>query len=296
MIKAGLQIYLLCLCLFCLNNSWSATYVMPLKGDLVGEIQYGHPEISETLADVGLRYEIGYYEMLRANPRVDPTRILSPATGLIIPSQFILPPGSRLGIVINLAEYRLYYFPPNDNVVITMPVGIGREGWSTPLGLTKVIQKERDPVWRPTALVRKEAKNIGSPIPHVFPPGEGNPLGRHILRLGWPTYLIHGTNRSDGIGARVSAGCIRMRPEDIEQLFALVSVGTPVRVLNEPLKLGYHKGKLFIEIHPPLIEQKKFNLKERVHKHLNGLVGLKINNKRINEELNYPTGLPKAVT
>ncbi len=271
------------------------TFVLPEKGDLVGEIQFAHPEFGETLADVGIRYGIGYYEMVRANPKVDPTRLLSPSIGLVIPSQFILPFGPRQGLVINLAEYRLYFYPPNDNVVITMPVGIGREGWTTPLGLTKVIQKERDPVWRPTAKVRMEAEKNGSPIPNAFPPGEGNPLGRHIMRLGWPTYLIHGTNRRDGIGSRVSAGCIRMSSEDIEYLFDLVTVGTPVRILNEPLKFGYHNGWLYMEIHQPLIEQRKINLKEKVQKRLTELKQLKTNIRWVNEELKNPTGIPKTL-
>jgi L,D-transpeptidase ErfK/SrfK len=290
-----LRALLFCALLSCLPDSWSMTWVLPAEGDLVGEIQYSRPEIGETLSDVGIRYNIGYYEMVRANPKVDPTRLLPPETRLLIPSQFILPPGPRAGLVINLAEYRLYYYPPNDNVVITMPVGIGREGWTTPLGLTKVTQKERDPIWRPTASVRAEAAKNGTPIPNAFPPGEGNPLGRHILRLGWPTYLIHGTNRRDGVGSRVSAGCIRMMPEDIEYLFDLVALGTPVRVLNEPLKFGHQNGSFYMQAHPPLIEQKKSNLNDLAKEQLAKLAEVKINFKQLNEELRSPTGLPKKL-
>ncbi|WP_242604548.1 L,D-transpeptidase family protein [Legionella fairfieldensis] len=262
----------------------------------MGQIEYTHSEAGETLSDVGIRYDIGYYEMVRANPRVDPVRPLPPATRLLIPSQFILPKGSRTGLVINLPEYRLYYYPPNDNIVITMPVGIGREGWTTPIGTTKVTFKERSPVWRPTANVRAEAAKNGTPIPDSFPPGEGNPLGRHVLRLGWSTYLIHGTNRRDGVGARVSAGCIRMMPEDIEYLFDLVTVGTPVRVVNESIKSGYLNKDLYIQVYPLLLEYKNNNLNYLMHKQLSKITAAKINRKVIKDELDYPTGIPRKIT
>lgn len=279
-----------------LKCSWAITLVLPAEGELVGKIEYTRPEIGETLSDVGIRYDIGYYNMVRANPQVDSTRPLPPETRLVIPAQFILPQVPREGLVINLAEYRLYYYPPNDNVVITMPVGIGREGWTTPIGFTKIITKERDPIWRPTVNVRAEAVKNGTPIPDVFPSGKGNPLGRHVLRLGWPTYLIHGTNRRDGVGLRVSAGCIRMMPEDIEYLFDLVTVGTPVRVLNEPVKFGRYQGALYMQVYPPLIEQKDGNLNSLVYKQLSKIRAQKINNNAVREELNYPTGIPKKIT
>lgn len=293
--KALQVLFLLTLTPF-LNFSWATTLVLPTEGDLVGELQYSRSEVGETLSDVGIRYDIGYYEMVRANPRVDPTRPLSPDTRVVIPSQFILPQVPRVGLVINLAEYRLYYYPANDNVVITMPVGIGREGWTTPIGTSKVTKKERDPIWRPTANVRAEAAKNGTPIPNSFPPGEGNPLGRHILRLGWPTYLIHGTNRRDGVGSRVSAGCVRMMPEDIEYLFDLVSVGTPVRVINEPVKFGRHNGMLYIQAYPLLIEQKDGNLNAMAYEQLNKLMVKNINNKAVKDELNFPTGMPKKIS
>ncbi|STX47327.1 putative ErfK/YbiS/YcfS/YnhG family protein precursor [Legionella hackeliae] len=222
-----LQRLVLGLSLIALKPLWALTFVLPTQGDVIGEIQYVNPEMGESLSEVGMRYDIGYYEMIRANPQISPTSLLDERTTVLIPSQFILPNVPREGIVINLAEYRLYYFPPDENIVVTMPVGIGREGWTTPLGLTKVVSKERNPVWRPTANVIAEAAKHGAPIPNEFPPGEDNPLGRHVLRLGWPTYLIHGTNRRDGVGARVSAGCLRMMPDDIEYLYSMVKRGRP---------------------------------------------------------------------
>lgn len=275
----------------------ATTYVIPASGDIVGDIQYAAPEPGETLSDVGIRYDVGYFEMLRANPQVDPLRPLGLGTRLLIPSQYVLPPGPREGIVINLAEYRLYYYPPGDNVVITMPVGIGREGWHTPTGKTKVTRKERDPVWHPTANVRAEAAKNGTPIPSEFPAGEGNPLGRHVLRLGWPTYLIHGTNRRDGVGSRVSAGCIRMMPEDIEQLFERVNVGTPVTVMNEPLKLGFMQGQLYLQVHPALTDEKRLNRHAFLHEKLKQYAIKKpLNQEVVDSALQSPNGIPVKIT
>lgn len=280
---------------FAISLSYGAVWVVPEKGDVVGEVQITTSQPGETLSDVGIRFDIGYYEMLGANPQLDANRQLLAQTKVIIPSQYVLPPGSRQGIVINLAEFRLYFYPPNDNVVITMPVGIGREGWSTPIGLTKVTSKERDPIWRPTDNVRAEAAKHGTPIPNEFPSGEGNPLGRHVLRLGWATYLIHGTNRRDGVGSRVSAGCIRMMPEDIENLFGMVPVGTPVRVINEPVKLGQFEGSYYLEAHP-LLEEHHESLTSKMNKQLANLTrSSNLNRKIITQELTSPSGIPKKI-
>jgi len=270
----------------------ASVFVLPANGNVIGKIQSTTVQAGETLSDVGIRYDVGYYEMVAANPRVDPIRRLPPATRLVIPSEYILPTGSRQGLVINLAEYRLYYFPPHDNTVVTLPVGIGREGWDTPIGLTKITAKERDPIWRPTANVRAEAAKNGTPIPNEFPPGEGNPLGRHVMRLGWPTYLIHGTNRRDGVGSRVSAGCIRMMPEDIEVLYEQVAVGTAVRVVYEPIKIGYLGKQLLMEVHPPLIEHRQTDL----HRLLTSLLpGKPFSAPLVEEELAHPSGIPKRI-
>lgn len=216
-----------------LKLACATTLVIPPQGNVVGTIEYAYPDPGETLADVGVRYDIGYQEMVKANPKIDSVGILSPQERLLIPSQFILPQVPRHGLVINLSDYRLYFFPENDNVVMTYPVGIGRKGWGTPCGLTKITAKQVNPTWHPTASVQAYAAKHGVLMPDVFPPGSGNPLGNHVLRLGWPTYLIHGSNSDGGIGERVSAGCIRMLPDDIEYLFDLVKVGTPVRIVKK---------------------------------------------------------------
>lgn len=273
----------------------ASTFVLPAQGDLVGEIQTVHPENGETLSEIGIRYDMGYYEMLRANPHIHPSATLSEQNQILIPSQFILPKAPREGILINLAEYRLYYFPPNDNVVITMPVGIGRKGWMTPEGTTKVVVKQRNPVWHPSAKLQAEAAKHGTLLPNEFPSGDDNPLGRYALRLNWPGYLIHGSNRREGIGARVSAGCIRMMPEDIEYLFTRVAVGTPVRIINQPIKIGFFEGSLYIQAHPALLEQRN-QLLQLTQKQLKKLKSVKINHKVVQNELLRLTGVPRRIS
>lgn len=275
---------------------YSSTYVLPETGNIIGEIQYTSSRIGESIDEVGRRFNIGYYEMVRANPGIDPVHVLPAHTRLVIPSQFILPDVPRKGIVINLAEYRLYYFPKDENVVFTYPVGIGKTGWNTPMGVTKVSSKVINPVWRPTANLRAAAEEIGAPLPEVFPAGTNNPLGKHALRLGWPTILIHGTNRTDGVGARVSAGCIRMLPADIEELFQDVSSGTSVRVINQPVKVGLLDGVRYIQIHPLIKDQSNKNLKNYLEHEIKKInISSLQNNQRIQKELLSPTGLVREV-
>lgn len=230
-------LYILFITFCCLSiPSHAAVFILPQQGNHVGSPQRASSEINETLEDAGRRFGIGYNEMIRANPQIDPLEILPSQTALMIPSRFSLPKVTKEGIVINLAEYRLYYYPPNENVVITFPVGVGKKGWKTPIGTTKITAKVIHPTWRPTAKILAAAEENGTSLPDAFPPGADNPLGDYALRLGIPSLLIHGTNRADGIGARVSAGCIRMLPDDIEYLFNNVTVGTNVRIINEPHK------------------------------------------------------------
>ncbi|KTD41415.1 L,D-transpeptidase family protein [Legionella parisiensis] len=281
---------------FCLFVSNATTLVIPETGDVVGEVQYVQSELNETINEIGKRFDVGYYEILRANPQIDARRSLT-RSGLIIPTQYILPNVPRKGIVINLAEYRLYYFPENENVVITFPVGIGRKGWNTPLGVTKIVAKEANPKWRPTENLRVEAEKNGDFLPDEFPSGPYNPLGQHALRLGWPTFLIHGTNRANGIGSRVSAGCIRMFPDDIEFLFRMVPVGTPVRVINEPVKIGRYEGALVVQVHPLLSELTGVTLESVLKKELlkSNNAFILNNNKIIQNELARPTGLLRKI-
>lgn len=245
------------------------TYRLPTAGeDVVGKVYYTEAREGETLADIGRRHGMGYYEMVRANRSIPHNAKLRAGKEVVVPAQFVLPSGPRQGIVVNLAEYRLYYYPVGRNVVITEALGIGKLGWDTPTGNTKIIEKNKDPIWRPTEAVRADAARQGYDIPLAWPPGPDNPLGGYAMRLGWRTYLIHGTNHPEGVGARVSAGCLRMFPEGIEYLYKVVPVGTAVHIINKPVKIGWHNQQLLIEVHQPLrvdgkyVREDKYNLME----------------------------------
>jgi L,D-transpeptidase ErfK/SrfK len=179
-------------------------------------------------------------------------------TPIVLPTRYILPDAPREGLVLNVAEMRLYYYPKanagEERVVYTYPVSIGRMDWKTPLGLTKVAAKEVDPAWRPPASIKAEHAAEGDILPDVIPGGPDNPLGRYAMRLGVPGYLIHSTNKPFGIGMRVTHGCVRMYPEDIERLFGMVPVGAPVRLVDQPVKVGRLNGQLMVESHAPLEE------------------------------------------
>jgi L,D-transpeptidase ErfK/SrfK len=206
----------------------------------------------DTLLDIGRQFDLGYSEIVNANPDIDPWL---PGEGkqVIVPNRFILPDADRKGIVINLAEMRLYYYPRvkkgEVKVVITHPIGVGREGWTTPLGKTRIIQKKKDPTWTPPASIHAEHIEKGDPLPKVVPAGPDNPLGAFAMRLGMPGYLLHGTNRPYGVGMRVSHGCVRLYPEDIEHLFGIVPLNTPVEIVYQPDKAAIQDGVLFLEAH-----------------------------------------------
>jgi len=240
-------------------------YELPPEGyDVVGAISTVTAQHEDTLVDIARRHGLGYHDIVRANPGVN---IWLPGEGteIILPTRFVMPPGPREGLVLNLAEYRMYYFPePGQDgraYVYTYPISIGRMDWETPLGRTSIIAMARDPAWYPPPSVRDEHAADGDPLPNVVPPGPKNPLGTRALRLGIPGYLIHGTNRPAGVGMRVSHGCIRMFPEDIEFLFERVRVSTPVRIINVPVKIGWNGEQLVAEVHPllespqPLVEE-----------------------------------------
>ena len=236
----------------------ASVYPLPADGSaVVGADATVTTTYEDTLPDIAHRYSLGYYEIIRANPGVD---VWLPGAGrqLTLPGRRILPAGPRVGLVLNLPEHRLYYFPkprPGEQpVVITYPVSIGKMDWRTPLGETRVIAKIRKPSWYPPESIRKEHAANGDPLPKVVGPGPDNPLGDFALRLaaGHGEYMIHGTNNPVAVGMAVTHGCIRMYPEDVAALFALVPVGTPVRLINEPVKVAWVDGQLFLEAHPPV--------------------------------------------
>ena len=231
-------------------------YDLPPDGnDVVGAVTTVTARHEDTLLDIARRHGLGYEDIVRANPDVD-TWLPGEGTEVILPTRYVLPPGPRSGVILNLAEYRLYYYPvPGDGetaVVMTYPISIGRMDWETPLGRTSIISKVTDPSWYPPESIRAEHAADGDPLPRIVPPGPDNPLGKHAMRLGLPGYLIHGTNRPDGVGMRVTHGCIRMFPEDIDYLFGRVGLNTAVRIINEPVKVGWDGDELVVEVHQTL--------------------------------------------
>lgn len=214
--------------------------------DLIGVPGLYETYHEDTLPDIAIGFDLGFVEMLEANPGIDPWL---PGAGkqLLLPTWHILPDAPRKGIVINVAELRLYYFPPDGSDPLTFPLGIGGEGKETPIGTTRIIRKKEHPTWIPTA-----SEHLESPdLPKLVPPGPDNPMGEYALYLGWRGYAVHGTNKIYSIGRRDSHGCIRLYPKDIERLFSLVSVGTQVTVVDQPIKAGWSGGELYIEVHHP---------------------------------------------
>ncbi len=231
-------------------------YELPPAGfDVIGALATVTARYEDTLVDIARRHGLGYQDIVRANPDVN-VWVPGEGTEVILPTRFVLPPGPRKGLVLNLAEYRMYYFPEPEAgkpaYVFTYPMSIGRMDWETPLGRTRITAMARNPAWYPPQSVRDEHAADGDPLPRVVPPGPANPLGSRAMRLGIPGYLIHGTNKPAGVGMRVSHGCVRMFPEDIEFLFGHVRVDTPVRIINEPVKIGWDGESLVAEVHPLL--------------------------------------------
>ncbi len=222
---------------------------------VVGAPQIVYVSAENTLSDLAREYGLGYDEIVAANPDVDPW-LPGDRTPVLLPTQYVVPDVPREGMVLNIASKRLFYFPEmpegQPQTVMTYPIGIGRIGWETPLGATQVVSKATDPHWYVPASVRREHAELGNPLPSVVPPGPDNPLGTHVLKLEMPGYLIHGTNQPYGVGMRVSHGCVRLYPENIELLYSLVAVGEPVRIINEPYLLGRNNGELYFEAHQPL--------------------------------------------
>ena len=244
------------LCIFVSCPLRAEIYELPPEGfDVIGAMSTITARHEDTLIDVARRHGLGFQDIVRANPDVN-IWVPGDGTEIILPTRFVLPAGERRGVILNLAEYRMYYFPepkPGEpSYVMTYPISIGRMDWETPLGRTSVISKVRNPSWYVPQSVLEEHRENGDPLPRIVPPGPDNPLGAYAMRLGLPGYLIHSTNKPAGVGMRVTHGCIRMFPEDIEYLFAQVPLNERVRIVNEPIKIGWDGERLVMEAHPML--------------------------------------------
>jgi L,D-transpeptidase ErfK/SrfK len=227
----------------------------PKTTGVVGTLQATIANEEDTLSDIARRFNLGYDEVVNANPGVDPW-LPKAGTRIVLPTQFVLPDAPHEGVVVNLAALRLFYFPKPEKkgdprVVMTMPIGIGMVGWATPTGTTKITSKRKDPYWTPPASVRKEHAAEGDILPPRVPPGPDNPLGAFAMNLGWPSYLMHGTNKPAGVGMRASHGCIRLYPEDIATIFPMLPIGTKVTVVNQPTLHRIQDGRLYVQSFPP---------------------------------------------
>ena len=226
----------------------------PKTTTVVGTLQATIAAEEDTLPDIARRFNLGYDEIVNANPGVDPW-LPKGGTRIVLPTQFVLPDAPHEGVVVNLAALRMFYFPKpaqdGQRVVITAPIGIGMVGWATPQGTTKIVSKRKDPVWTPPESVRKEHAAEGDILPARVPAGPDNPLGAFAMNLGWPSYLMHGTNKPAGVGMRASHGCIRLYPEDIATLFPQLPIGTKVTVVNQPLLYKAQDGQFYVQSFPP---------------------------------------------
>lgn len=270
----------------------------------IGDLKYIRSSKDDTLLQIMRDHNLGYVEIRAANPGVD-VWLPGAGTRITLPTRHLLPDAPRDGVVINLAEMRMYIFTEDANAPTTFPLGIGREGLRTPTGTTKITRKKDGPSWRPTSRMRAEDPTL----PAVVPPGEDNPLGTHALYLGWPAYLIHGTHRPWGIGRRVSSGCIRMYPEDIVKFYDMIPVGTKVHVVDQAVKLAVINDVLYIEVHPgnsELSDQveeegsvREYEVPEDLFKRLRQAAGDKadvIDWVKVRDALKQRSGVPIAVT
>ena len=223
----------------------AAEYPLGVGQMAVGGVGVYVTHAGDVLPDVARTNDLGFVQLMAANPGVDPW-LPGTRKRIALPTRYILPDAPHNGIVVNLAEWRLFYFPPAGGRVETYPIGIGAIGDTTPLGITSIVRKEANPAWYPPPSIRMTEPDL----PVAIPPGPDNPLGAFALHLGWPDYLIHGTSKPDGVGRNVSHGCIRLYPEDIERLFHEVRVGTPVRVVRQAVEAAWIGDILFVEVHP----------------------------------------------
>lgn len=270
---------------------------------VVGEPQIVLTNVNDTFSDLARTYGLGYDELVAANPDIDPW-LPGEGRAVLLPTQYVLPDVPKQGVVLNIATKRLFYYPAamdgEPPKVLTYPIGIGRVGWETPLGETTVVAKAKNPSWWVPASVRKEHAEMGDPLPSVVPPGPENPLGTRVLKLNMPGYLIHGTNQPYGVGMRVSHGCVRLYPENIEFLYTLVNIGESVTILNEPYQLGARDGLLYFEAHEPL-EDDAIAAEDRLQQVVDAALDSQGNglNDHLREHIvtlsQLPTGVPTSI-
>lgn len=268
---------------------------------LIGELFHVPARFEDTFHLLGKEHGFGYLELVAANPDIDPW-LPGENTEVLMPGQHILPHGATTGILINLPEFRLYFFAPEGDSVTTYPIGIGREGWASPTGQTQVRYKEANPRWFPPQSIIDDYASRGEHLPRMVPPGPDNPLGAYKMNLAMGAIVIHGTNKPFGIGMRVSAGCFRLDNEDIGKLFPRVPVGTEVTIVNQPFKLGIHQDALYLEAHTPLDEHglptaldRFAAIRELMSERAELTHGMRLDWARIREVVDAAEGVPVKV-
>ena len=273
--------------------------VWALEGDLAGKLQMMTTRYEDTFAEIGTQRSLGYLELVKANPDVDPW-LPGDGTRVTLPRKYVLPDSRREGIVINLAEYRLYYF--RDGGVQVFPVGVGTEENPSPLTDAVVTMGLESPAWYPPASIRAEYEASGEHLPRMIPPGPDNPLGTHALILSEKGYLIHGTNKRFGVGMQVSHGCFRMYNDDISRFVNEVPKGTPVQVIHQPVKVGLRNGQLWLEVHRSkegYPEEEKERLWQQVTEVLEAYTqehkGLEIQRRVVEQALEQADGIPRMI-
>lgn len=234
---------------------FAATYPVPTANDsLVGEVQYASTADGDSAPSISKRYDIGFNAVANANPQLDTSRNFPAGKLLQIPTQHLLPNEARDGIVINLPEMRMYYYPAGEGKVLTYPIGIGKIGKTIPIKKTFIARKAKNPTWYPPDDIREFNMQQGIVLPRMMPAGPDNPLGPYAIYTGIPTYLMHSTPFPASVGTRASFGCIRMFESDIQEFFPSIKSGIPVAIINKPVKVGWQEEDLFIEAYEPLEE------------------------------------------
>lgn len=237
------------------THAFATAYTTPPANEsLIGQIQYSSAGSGDTVATVAERYDLGYNSLENANPHLNMKRALVSGAPLQLPTRYLLPNQPRNGIIINLPEMRLYYFPAGSNEVFTYPIGIGKVGKTIPIEKASITRKAEHPTWTPPDDIREFNLQQGIVLPKVMPAGPDNPLGPYAIYMSIPTYLIHSTIFPESVGRRASFGCIRMYESDIKKFFPSVTRGIPVAIINSPVKVGWQQNRLYMEAHPALEE------------------------------------------
>ncbi|MBK1719608.1 L,D-transpeptidase family protein [Thiocystis violacea] len=278
-----------------IEDARAETFRLENAGDsVVGVPFYFTARAKDTLLDIARQNNLGYADMRQANPKVD-MWVPGEGTEVMVPSFFVLPNVPREGIVINRAEKRLYYYPPNNpNEVRIYTISVGKDAMGTPLGSFKIIEKRKDPIWTPGPNVRASHAAHGDILPAQVPPGPDNPLGRYAMRLSNPDYLIHGTSMPWGLGMEVSGGCIRMYPEGVEELFGLASVDTPVAIIDQAYKVGWLGNDLYLEVQTGEKSERK-SARGAIPESVANAEGVVIDWKAVEQAVEEDSGVPQLV-